>query len=219
MKHLWGFVVVGLVVVGMGWVWAAEKAELQTRAVAEREADARRAQEVAAREERERMERQHDEEHERHQAERRERELAGIREMLRELHERKERLLTNFGENHPEVKDVQHQIRALEKELEQSKPPVFDHPRPNPREELAGKIEHLHAAAEHLHQAGMPDMARELHEQAEAMERELHRQHEGHEPDHRLGEVMEVVQDLRREMERLRDEVAELREQLQRDKP
>lgn len=204
MKHFLGLVLIGLVVIGMGWVWAAENSELEKRAIAQREADERHAREEAARVEREQADRRH----------REELEQEARHKSLHALELMREKLLSQLGDNHPRVQEVQQKIAILKEDIERR----THHVKPNPREKMAEKIEHLHAAAEHLHQAGMPDLARELHERAEVMERELHRHHGEHEADHRLGEVMEVVQDLRREMEKLRDEVAEMREQLQKEK-
>lgn len=199
MKYSLGFILVGLVVVGMGWVWASEKKELQIRVAAERE--------VAARAERE--ERRNLEERERAQNARRHREQDQIRETLEDLHHNREKLLAKFGEDHPQVQTVQRQIQTLERELEKH----HEHHGTGHRNELAEKIEHLHAAAEHLDQAGVPDLARQLHERAEAMERQFHRHHAEQGSDHRLDEVLEMVKDLKQEVEKLRDEVAELRKE------
>ncbi len=59
----------------------------------------------------------------------------------------------------------------------------------------------------------MPDLAREVRQRAEDMERELHRRQdaEAAEMVHHLGEEL---RDVRREIERLRDQVAELRAEL-----
>ncbi len=90
-------------------------------------------------------------------------------------------------------------------------------------EELERRIRHIHAAAENLEQAGQHDLARELHEKAEQMQRELHRELQerersaGRNRDQErppLDEVVAAIKELRSEVQRLRNEVKELRELL-----
>lgn len=100
------------------------------------------------------------------------------------------------------------------------------------------RLEHLHQAVEHLHAAGLHDMAEAAARQAEEIERDLHRQMEAreraeqerreraereerehleheHHPEHppELGELREIVAALQEQIEALRREVGELREQ------
>lgn len=80
----------------------------------------------------------------------------------------------------------------------------------NPQEEIAHRLEHMRAAVEHLHQAGIHDIANHVAERAEATQRELegHKHHRG---DDLMREVMNQIEQLRREMKSLRAEVKELR--------
>jgi hypothetical protein len=100
------------------------------------------------------------------------------------------------------------------------------------------RMDHVHQAVEHLHAAGLHDLAEAAAQRAEEMERDLHRQmeerervererrehaeraghehlehehHQEHPPE--LAEIHEVVAALREEIEALRREVGELREQ------
>jgi len=77
-------------------------------------------------------------------------------------------------------------------------------------EEAGRRIKHLRAAAENLHAAGVDDLARNLMEKAEMMERELR--------EAKMGMLKEAerreVEDLRREIGRLRDELSEVRQRI-----
>jgi hypothetical protein len=64
---------------------------------------------------------------------------------------------------------------------------------------------------EHLHHAGLHDIAEHVAERAEATERELHEQHRHHEGEP-IHEIMKQLDEIRHEVGRLRDEVNELRE-------
>lgn len=86
------------------------------------------------------------------------------------------------------------------------------------------RLEHAHAAIEHLEAAGMHDLARAAAQHAEAFERELHHaaeevrgQEERERERHRehpgeLAEIHELIGALREEIEQLRAEMRELRE-------
>ena len=69
----------------------------------------------------------------------------------------------------------------------------------------------MRVAVEHLHNAGLHDIAEHVAERTEATERKLHEHHPHHEGDV-MHEVMKQLDDIRREVGRLRDEVNELRE-------
>ena len=68
----------------------------------------------------------------------------------------------------------------------------------------------MRIAVDHLHQAGLHDIAEHVAERAEATERELH-EHQKHHGDDVIHEIMKQLDDLRHEVGRLRDEVNELR--------
>ena len=69
----------------------------------------------------------------------------------------------------------------------------------------------MRIAVEHLHHAGLHDVAEHVTERAEAAERELHEQHRHHEGDP-IHEIMKQLDEIRHEVGRLRDEVRELKE-------
>ncbi|QDT44357.1 hypothetical protein Pan241w_44660 [Gimesia alba] len=78
------------------------------------------------------------------------------------------------------------------------------------------RIENMHVAARHLEEAGMHDMARQIHREAKEQEHHLHaqierdRHHEHHPPAHQ--ELHELLHQLRNEVRELKQEVRELRE-------
>ena len=131
---------------------------------------------------------------------------------------------TNASEK--ELAEVREQIAGVEKELASLRvrrggkaelPPEF-RPQIEKLEAATRRIHHFRVAAENLQAAEAHDLARELMERAEAMERdvreaktqlaaEMHKR-DGEEP----GE--DVVRGLHAEIERLRAEVKELRQQL-----
>jgi len=79
--------------------------------------------------------------------------------------------------------------------------------------EIARRIEHMQLAAENLEQAGMHEQARNLHQQAEQMERELHRTREGEGSGHgeqverEMRELHGVIDQLKNEIEQLKAEL------------
>lgn len=71
----------------------------------------------------------------------------------------------------------------------------------------------MRIAVEHLHHAGLGDIAEHVAERVEATEREHHKRHRHHEEgDDAMREVMKKLDAIRQEVERLRNEVRELRE-------
>jgi hypothetical protein len=76
-----------------------------------------------------------------------------------------------------------------------------------PKDEIARRLEHMRIAVDHLHEAGLHDIAEHVAERAEATERELHKHHGGDV----MHEIMKQLDALRHEVGRLRDEVNELR--------
>jgi polyhydroxyalkanoate synthesis regulator phasin len=83
-------------------------------------------------------------------------------------------------------------------------------------EEAGRRVKHLRIAAENLHAAGAADLAREIMEKAEAMEREAReaKMRTMEEAKHRggpdMGGVPAQIDELRREVGRLREEMKEL---------
>lgn len=98
-------------------------------------------------------------------------------------------------------------------------PPAF-HPQAEKLEALSRRIHHMRVAAENLKMAEAHDMAHQIMEKAEHMERELHegKQRLAAEINHsqHKQEGLDIVRDLRAELEQLRREVKELRNQVER---
>jgi polyhydroxyalkanoate synthesis regulator phasin len=83
-------------------------------------------------------------------------------------------------------------------------------------EEAGRRIKHLRIAAKNLHAAGADDLAKQLMEKAEAMEREAReaKMRMMEETKHRggpeIGSIPAQIEELRREVGRLREEMKEL---------
>ncbi|MCA9004017.1 MAG: hypothetical protein KDA70_02000 [Planctomycetaceae bacterium] len=80
-------------------------------------------------------------------------------------------------------------------------------------DEQRHRIQKMHVAAEHLQDAGLPELAHQVHREAEEQHQRLqqhleHRHHPDHGPHH---EVRESLQQLRNEVNELKREVHELR--------
>lgn len=98
-------------------------------------------------------------------------------------------------------------------------PPAF-RPQAEKLEALSRRVHHMRVAAENLKLADAHDMAHQIMEKAEHMERELH---EGKQRlaaeinhSHQKQEGLDIVRDLHAELEQLRREVKELRQQIER---
>jgi chromosome segregation ATPase len=149
---------------------------------------------------------------------------------LHELRDRARRLKEIDGPK-SEMEEVHMQIartEAMLRKLQGQRDERGGDPRPDKNPDAdklamaADRIKHLRMAAEHLMAAEARDLAKQLMEKAEAMERELReakaRMAEGG-PRQRGGQGSDGVGELREEIERLRAEVRELREQLNRRGP
>ncbi len=157
----------------------------------------------------------------------------GIDKEVRHLKERLQDLLAkekklreaNFQEK--ELAAVREQIAGAERELHAIQahhvgpgklPPEF-HAQAEKLEAASRRIHHLRVAAENLKMAEAHDLALQLMEKAEAMERDVQ------EGKKRLAAEMQkahggehgqdVVRELKQEIERLRTEVKELRQQIE----
>lgn len=149
-----------------------------------------------------------------------------LKEHLNELLSRQKRLKQE-GAPEPEQQEIRAMIEAKENELRMVRahqnakpdiPPAF-HPQAEKLEILARRMHHIRVAAENLKLAEAHDMAHQLMEKAEIMERELH---EGKQRlaaeinnSHHKQESLDIVRDLRAELEQLRREVKELRQQVE----
>jgi len=147
----------------------------------------------------------------------------------------KERQLKDSGASEGDLAGVREQIAKTERELgrlqagPKKQPGQRGKPWPGqvPKDEALAKLEdagrrikHLRIAAKHLHEAGAHDLADQLMEKAEVMEREAEvaKRHMAEEKERHLGPELRdepglpaQIEGLRREVERLRDELHELR--------
>lgn len=80
-------------------------------------------------------------------------------------------------------------------------------------DEQRHRIQKMHVAAEHLQDAGLPELAHQVHREAEEQQQRLQQQLEHmHHPEHGpRREVQESLQQLRNEVHDLKREVHELR--------
>ena len=158
----------------------------------------------------------------------------GIDKEVRHLKERlqdllaKEKKMREANAPEKELAAVREQIAGMERELHtihahhagQGKLPPEFHAQAEKVEAASRRIHHLRVAAENLKMAEAHDLAHQLMEKAEAMEREVQ------EGKKRLAAEIQkaqggehgpnVVRELKQEIERLRAEVKELRQQVER---
>jgi len=135
-------------------------------------------------------------------------EIMEMEERLRML-ELKETEVRKTGENKERLADVRREVEVIRDRLTlmlRESHNAHD----VPHEEITRRLEHMRIAVDHLHQAGLHDIAEHVAERAEATERELH-EHQKHHGDDVIHEIMKQLDDLRHEVGRLRDEVNELR--------
>lgn len=145
---------------------------------------------------------------ERHRPEHRDSEIREMRERLEVLRS-EERELEEIGSQVERLRDVRREAEIVERELHEiSHDRRHDEDSP---EGMARRLEHMRAAVDHLHHAGLQDIANQVVESAEATERALHERH-GHHDAGGLHAIMQQLEEIRHEVERLRDEVNELKE-------
>lgn len=196
------------------FVWASESDEIREKARAMQ----REAAELAERghgEEAENLERKavamlEEAEHlKRHRPDHPEAEIREMQERL-EMLRMEERELEEVGGKKERIADVRHEAERIERELRGlSRGEHREHD--DSPDSIARRLEHMRIAVEHLHHAGLHDIAEHVAERAEATERERHERHRHHEGDV-MHEVMKQLDEIRREVGRLRNEVSELRE-------
>jgi myosin heavy subunit len=153
-------------------------------------------------------------------------EIEKLQGRLKELVE-KQRQLKDAHAPERQIKEFAEQIAKTERELHGLRAGAREKGGPSPDEqhkrEMAGKLEeagrritHLRIAADHLRDAGMQDLAGQLMQQAEKMEREVHeaKMHMVAEAEHRghvePGNLPAQLDELRREVGRLREEMKAL---------
>ena len=117
-----------------------------------------------------------------------------------------DRKLKETGENKERLADVRREVEVIRDKLTLMLRESHD----APQDEVARRLEHMRIAVDHLHEAGLHDIAEHVAERAEATERELHK-HQKHHGGDVMHEIMKQLDELRHEVGRLRDEVNELR--------
>lgn len=91
----------------------------------------------------------------------------------------------------------------------------------NPRErelrqppaDATRRLEHLRAASEHLHQAGLHELAEQVSREAMEVEHQLHANRRNAPHPEAMDKLMQHLQEVRRELQQLREEVKDLRNQ------
>ncbi len=139
-------------------------------------------------------------------------EISKLRLHLEKLRSEEARLKeTGAIENREErLDDIRREAEAIEDKLRHMSREPHAHP-DGPHDDIARRLEHMRIAVEHLNHAGLRDIAEHVVERAEATERELDERNRGRQGDV-IHEVMAQLDEIRREMGRLRDEVNELKE-------
>lgn len=201
------------------FVWASESDELREKAKAmqreaaelaehghKKEAENLKLKATAMLKEAERLE--HGGLDERHP------EIMKLKVWLEKLRQKEKRLEDEAGADEAlaivrrEAEEVENKLRHMVRE------PHEEHGGPHDdiaHDDIDRRLEHMRIAVEHLNHAGLHDIAKHVAEHAEATERELDNRHPHHEGDV-IREIMKQLDEIRREMGRLRDEVNELRE-------
>jgi hypothetical protein len=114
--------------------------------------------------------------------------------------------------------DIDKEVRHLKDRLKAELPPEY-RPQAERLEAVARRIHHIRVAAENLKLAEAHDLAHQLMEKAEVMERELRdgRQRLAAEMQKRqdVHDSPEIGRDLRAENQRLRSEIKELRQKVE----
>lgn len=159
----------------------------------------------------------------------------GIEKEVRHLKERlgdllaKERQMREAKAPEQELAEMREQISSTERELKQIQAHHAERAELSPKfraqaeklEFTSRRIHHIRVAAENLKKAEVHDLAHQLMEKADVMEREVQEakqrlaaeMHEAH--DRQGGHGPDVMQEMRAEIERLRAEVNELRQKIE----
>lgn len=134
---------------------------------------------------------------------------AGMRQMQERLEilRIEERELKGLGREGERLNEVRREAERIERELHEMSHDGHHQDDDSP-EGITRRLEHMRVATEHLHHAGLHEIAEHVAERAEATERELH-EHHHRDPVHAL---MKQLDEMRHEIGRLRDEVNELKQ-------
>jgi hypothetical protein len=195
-------------------VWATESDEIRERAALMQQEAAELVQDgqeekAAVLRRKARALLQQSERLQRERPDRRRSEIMEVRKLLDKLRS-KERELAESDRSSERLAKVRAEAERVEQELGE-----FEGERRGPRDrqpsEVARRLEHMRMAVEHLEQAGLHEEAEHVARRAEETERRLHRHHRG--DADQIGEIARHVEEMRREIRLLRDQVTELIEQ------
>ena len=143
-----------------------------------------------------------------HRPDRRKAEMMEMKELLKELRREEKEIAGHPGEEE-RLADIRKEAEHVQRKLrELSGHPHHEHD--GPQHEIPRRLEHMRIAVDHLHEAGLHDIANHVAERAEATERELHQHHERHGGDV-MHKIMKQLDELRHDVRRLHDEVNELK--------
>lgn len=143
---------------------------------------------------------------ERDHLDRRRAEINEREQLLKKLHQ-KERELRDSNNSGESLAQVRREAERVKDELlELTRSPRPGHAGPQP--ENARRLEHMRAAVMHLHQAGLHELANAVVQRVDETEREFHEQ-AMHHPGDEMHNVVRQLDELRHEVERLRELVNE----------
>ena len=145
--------------------------------------------------------------------------IAHLKERLQDLREAREKAEAKkapeqeIGELREQISGTERKLGELMKRHQKPEIPPQHRERAEKLEQISRRIRHVRMAAENLKAAEMHDMAHELMNRAEMMEKELHAAKEefAHSMKMHEAEKGEEIQKLRNENEHLRTELNELR--------
>lgn len=143
-----------------------------------------------------------------HGLSKRDTEIRQRKELLEQLR-LKARELEGISGNEKSIANIRGEAKRIERELRELTW-GGQHDGPAPHQQAVLRLEHLHAAADHLHHAGLHDIAKHVEERAEAAEREIH-EHQQPRGDDPIHEVMKQLEEMRHELKRMREAMKELK--------
>ncbi len=131
---------------------------------------------------------------------------------IREELERIERVIEEKVVAHRESREHAGD-RRRQGEFEGRRDVADRHQRDSDGDEWEHRMHHLHAAAEHLHEAGLHDLGEQVENQIGELENERHQSHgrESAELESLLREMMERMEDFHRQIDDLREDVRRLK--------
>jgi methyl-accepting chemotaxis protein len=148
-----------------------------------------------------------------HSPDRRKAEIMELKRLLEKLRQEEKQMREDPFDSGERLADVRREAERVEMELRK----LTHQPHPEhaaPHDEIAGRLEHMRIAVEHLNQAGLHDVAEHVAQRAAAAERELH-EHQSHRGQDVMHKIMSQLDELRHEVGQLRNAVNELKSKQQ----